>query len=199
MSEEQLTLKIVTPDSEFLLPYIERELPEAKLVDSGAIYTVFITQDKALLAQKPAGSVGLFCPAIVGTGMTGLPMTLARAIARGRLYHIAGNEARLSTVHAVDVARAVRAVLGSEGDFTVTDGCDPTFHDFAEALAHRIDSRRIYTVKPRWSRWIMSRDLLALISHDRLEDGHEFAAKFDFRPVSVVEYLKTHIYDDESL
>ena len=199
MSEKQLTLKIVTPESDFVLPYIERELPEAQIVDSGAMYTVFITQDKALLSRKPEGSVGLFCPAIVGTGMTGLPMTLARAIARGRLYHITGKESRVSTVHAVDVARAVRSVLGAEGDFTITDGCDPTVHDLAEALAHRIDSRRIYTVKPRWARWIMSGELLELISHDRVEDGGEFAKKFDFRPVSVVEYLKTHDYDDESL
>lgn len=199
MSEEQFTLKIVTPDSEFVLPYIERELPEASIVDSGAMHTVFITQDKALLSQKPEGSVGLFCPAIVGTGMTGLPMTLAAAIARGRLYHITGNEACLSTVHAVDVARAVRAVLGAEGNFTVTDGCNPTFHDLAEALAYRIDSRRIYTLKPRWARWVMSKDLRELITHDRVENGEEFAGKFNFRPVSVVEYLKTHNYDDESL
>ena len=199
MSEKQLTVRIVTPDSEFVVPYIERELPEAQLVDSEAMHTVFITQDKSLLQQKPEGSTGLFCPSIVGTGMTGLPMTLAKAIARGRLYHIAGNEARLSTVHAVDVARAVRAVLGTVGNFTVTDGCDPTIHDLAEALAHRINSRRIYTVKPRWARWIMSADLRDLISRDRVENGQEFAAKFDFRPVSVVEYLKTHNYDDESL
>ncbi len=200
MSEKKQTLRIVSPDASFVLPYIERELPGMQLVDDpDADYTVFITQDKTLLEQKPSGSVGLFCPAIVGTGMTGIAMTLAKAIAGGRLYHITGNEARVSTVHAVDVARAVKAVLGSEGDFTVTDGCDPTFHDLAEALAHRLDSRRIYTVKPRLARWIMSGALRELITTDHVENGEDFARKFDFKPVSVVEYLKTHIYDDDSL
>ena len=45
MSDKPLKLRIVTPDSEFVLPYIERELPDVELVDADADITVFITQD----------------------------------------------------------------------------------------------------------------------------------------------------------
>lgn len=192
-----MRIKILTDDSAFVLPYIERELPDDEIVTGGdADRTVRITQSAGCPDDAP---VTLYCPNIVGTGMTGLPMELARAVAAGRLYHVRGNEARLSTVHAVDVARAVALALDAPGMYTVTDLCDPTYRDFTEALAHRINQRRIYTLPRRWARLLMGRRLMEVTGTDSLADGTEFARRFDFSPVSVTEYLTTHVYDDESL
>lgn len=200
MSDKSIKLRIVTPDSGFVLPYIERELPNVELVDTEADVTVYITQDINLLSCRPdEASVALHCPNIVGTGMTGKPMQMARAIASGKYYHIQGKEACLSTIHATDVAKAVALAMNTPGVYTVTDLNDPTYDSLADALAHRIKDRRIYTLKGLWSKLLMPSSLRRMVASDDTYDGGEFALRFDFKPVSVVEYLMTHVYDDESL
>ena len=195
------TLRVMADGCEFVLPYIVREMSDFEITgDCGpADFTVFITQDRERLIRKPEGAAGFYCPNIVGTGMNGKPMELARAIARGRLYHIADNEARISTVHATDVARAVALAFRTDTDHTVTDLADPTFGELAEAIAVRLDSRRIYRLKRRWARFLMTRELIGLITTDDLADGSAFASEFGFAPTPVTEYLTTHVYDDESL
>lgn len=192
-------MKIYAPGRAFIMPYIRRELPDEEILEVR-------TPDQADIAVLSPGDSApqgvkttLFCPNIVGTGMTGLPMDFARRIARGSFYHLDGNSARLSTVHASDVARAVRLARGVEGQFTVTDGDDPTYHDFAEALAWRINQKRILTLSSKWVRWIISPSLRRTITRDSVVDGSDFIGRFGFTPVPVVSYLRNHVYDDESL
>lgn len=198
---KEYTLYIYAPSREFVLPYIERELPEFKVEATNDINLC----DVAILSPGETGKeneenrLTLICPNIVGTGMTGLPMEIARRIARGSFYHLGSNETRLSTVHASDVAKAVKAALGHKGTYTVTDGNNPTFHDFAEALAWRINHKRILTLNSKWVNWIISPALKKIITTDLTVDGSAFAEKFDFHPTPVTEYLQTHIYDEESL
>ncbi len=182
---------------DFILPYISREL---------AAYEVTLCHDAPADIEiapeapaTPSAPTVLVCPAVVGTGMTGLPMELARSVASGRFFHIKGNTARLSVVHASDVARAAALALGSEGVWTVTDGDDPTFDALADALARRINDKRILTVKPLAAFFLMSPALRRTVTTDRLADGSEFAARFSFKATPVTEYLTTHVYDDESL
>lgn len=192
-------LYIYAPEGEFLRPYIERELPDYELVDSadGADYTCAIIH---LETPAPADcAMVLRCPYIVGTGMTGIPMTFARRIDRGTFCHIKGNEARISLIHAVDVAVAVRLTLGQSGEYIITDGCSHTIHDFAEALARRINQKRILTLNHFWARWLMGLDMMKFIITDHIADGSVFAERFNFQPNNVCEYLRTHVYDDESL
>lgn len=196
------TIQVYAPGREFLLPYLKREFAAAHVELSDKINEA----DVAILSpgdktpdEISDGITVLFCPNIVGTGMTGLPMDFVRRIARGSFYHLDGNEARLSTIHATDVARAVSLSLHSGGSYTVTDGDNPTFHDFAEALAHRLNQKRILTLSSKWVKWIISPSLKKLITTDAVVDGCEFAEKFNFKPTPVVTYLKTHVYDDESL
>lgn len=199
--EEKKKLKIIAPSHGFVLPYIARELPQYEIVSDGDAdeCTVIISPDGTIPPEAPTDATVLLCPNIVGTGMTGLPMELAMKIADGTYFHIEGIEAHLSTIHASDVAKAVRLSLGKGGHHKVTDGSDPTYNDFAEALAFRLKNKRIMTLKPLLARFMMSKKLRELISTNRTVDGTAFAEAFDFHPIPVTEYLRTHVYDDESL
>lgn len=52
---------------------------------------------------------------IVGTGMTGVPMALLKAIDRGVYFHVKGADANCAIVHAADLAAAVVALGCGEG------------------------------------------------------------------------------------
>lgn len=148
-------------------------------------------------------------PPIVGTGMTGILRKLVNGIYRGSLTHIEGNEARVSVVHAVDVARAARLTARKGGVYNVTDGVSPTVHDLMEALAFRLDDKRIFTVSPKRARRIawLGRIIPQAFNPRMLEwmtttltfSSERIAQTVDFKPHSVVEYLRTHDYDDNSL
>ncbi|MBQ7211827.1 MAG: NAD-dependent epimerase/dehydratase family protein [Muribaculaceae bacterium] len=150
---------------------------------------------------------------VVGTGMTGQLMTMARGIDRGTYFNIKGNTARRSVVHAIDVARAVRllAEAGASGAFNVTDGVDSSLIDLAEAFAVRIKGKRIADVPARWIR-LAARfgDLLKghfPIDSSRLDkitktltfDSSRLRAAIEWQPIDVVDYLRTHDYENDGL
>ncbi len=201
MKPKMPTVHVCAPAREFILPYIDRELSGwYERVDdpAAADFRVAVISPGDELPQGfPAGGTVLECPNIVGTGMTGLPMEIARRIAGGTYFHILGNDARLSTIHASDVARAVYLSIGSGRRITLTDGADPTFIDFADALAHRINDKRILTVKPLWARFLMRAGLRRMVTTDAVV--YRVSSLEGFTPTPVVEYLHTHVYDDESL
>lgn len=202
MSNSDPQINFVATGLGFLTPYICRELPGKDMEFSDLpmpeAHNIFITSDPE--AVPPTGIATILrCPNIIGTGMTGFPMELASAIAGGRYYHVPGSECRLSTVHATDIARAVAITLDAPGDYTVTDLSDPTYDALADALAHRINDRRIYTLKKAWARLVMPRSLWRRVNRNDLWNGREFADKFNFSPTPVTEYLTSHVYDDESL
>lgn len=202
MNDKNLTLNVFAVGSEFVMPYIRRQMPSVvvrEVRDVALADVAVVTPENEARYAFPSKTAVLVCPNIVGTGMTGLPMALARRIARGSYYHLPDNDARLSTIHAADVARAVELAVGSPGRYIVTDGADPTFHDFSEALAFRINHKRILTLSSKWVRWIISPSLRRLITSDAVVDGSAFAMKFNFQPTPVTDYLRTHIYDEESL
>ncbi len=198
----QETLHLIAPGLEFLLPYFEREFADMTVTTddtANADATVAVCMPGRPYPADTEKVAVLVCPNIVGTGMNGLPMEMVERIARMRHFHIQGNEARLSTIHAVDVARAARLALNTPGAHVVTDLVDPTFYDFAEALSYRLGHKRIFTLAPKWARWIMSRRWRDIITTNCIVDGQEFAQRFNFTPNSVTEYLRTHVYDDSSL
>lgn len=201
MTENKANIKVYIPGREFVLPYIAREMPEfnVELAADSTDCDVVILNPGQQVPDSNSDVAVLFCPNIVGTGMNGLPMEIAGRIARGSYYHLGGNEARLSTIHASDVAKAVRLSYKKGGQYIVTDGEDPTFHDFAEALAWRINHKRILTLNSKWVNWIVSPSLRRIITKDNTFDSSRFFNDFDFHPVPVTEYLRTHVYDEESL
>lgn len=136
---------------------------------------------------------------VVATGMGGFPMRLVCSIGRASFMHIEGNDARISTVHGVDVATAVRQTLGSGEVYNVTDGEDPKLYDFAEAIAYRLNQKRIFRVKKKWAVWLMPKSRRMLYQTTKTFSSEKLRRSVDFRPHSVTKYLKTHVYDDESL
>ena len=56
---------------------------------------------------------------VVGTGMGGELRRLVNSIYRGTYRHVTGNDARVSVVHAVDVARAARMAVAQSGILAV--------------------------------------------------------------------------------
>lgn len=189
----------------FLRPYFEREFlpddPENPAPPDAIIRVVqgadTVVNSCAETSRLPVTL--LRCPAIVGTGMSGLPMRIASGIASGRYVQVKGNPARVSVIHAVDVARAARMAVGIQGEFMLTDRTDPGINELAEALAYRIGNKRLFTIGARWARlWYGCEFFRVLTTDSTVNDtfGHRFP---EFSPVNVVNYLRTHVYDENSL
>jgi nucleoside-diphosphate-sugar epimerase len=226
---------LYAPGCEFVLPYVERELPDREVVTDMAAATDcvaavmvssvdayqrngddVITEDTALTehseiidveqtfrrrcSEQRLAAVILRCPPIVGTGMTGLMRLLAEDIAAGRFFRVNGDdEARLSVVHAVDIAQAVRLTLGQGGEYIVADGHNPSVTELSDALAHRISDKRILIARNKWVSWMVSHKLNRQLAQCPLCSSQRLVNQFGFKPTSVVDYLRTHVYDENSL
>ena len=161
------------PDSEFLEPYVRREVGSLDLdlpvmISSTEVYwagkddiltedspsdesSVWIARERNFSMVYPEGVI-LRCAPVVGTGMRGRVYELAKDIAKGIFFHFPGNQARMSVVHATDVARAVKILGQSEANhrvYNLSDNTDPFIHDMAEALAYRMNNKRISTLSTR--------------------------------------------------
>lgn len=164
-----------------------------------------------LASAKAAGlrAVILRCAPVVGTGMQGFVRNLASDIWRGIFFHFPGNETRVSVVHATDVAAVInRVYAGACGESTepvvynLTDGANPTLHDLAEALAFRMDEKRISNLSTRPQQMIarlLYGPKYRLWTTERTFDGSAACRALDFTPTPVCEYLRTHVYDENSL
>lgn len=152
----------------------------------------------------------LRCPNIVGTGMKGPLRQLVNSIYRGNYHHIDDETARMSIVHATDVARVMVLLRHIGGTYNITDGENPSRHDLAEALTKRLNNKRIYTLQAKRARTIARIcDFIPLFSFNRKTlaeryrtltfDSSRLINKINFKPSSVVEYLTTHNYDENSL
>lgn len=146
-------------------------------------------------------------PLVVGTGMEGPLRKMVNRIYRGTYQHVAGNEARLSVVHATDVAKAVIDLGKTGGTFNLTDGVNPTVHDLAEAFAHRLNDKRIMTLsEKRARRWALMNDFIPGSFFTRQELKRMIttltfssvkAQEAGWQPQSVTEYLLTHDYEND--
>lgn len=195
---------------DFLLPYFRRQL-DVKEDDNPLppVAGVKIVTDETegyvdgefdeYCRQRQLPVAVIRCPYIVGTGMTGLVRKIAAGIYKGTFVHIAGNDARISIVHATDVAKAASAAAGTQGTYTLTDGVDPTVHDLSDAFAYRMGDKRIFSIGPKWAKLWYGRTYYTTLTTSHTATDSFCVVYPDFHPVSVVEYLKTHVYDEQSL
>lgn len=223
-------LNIYFPEADYLLPYLRRELGASEggrpvMISSTDIYvpspgdvlaegaalrsdSLWARLEASFLAQHPDGVVLRAAP-VVATGMTGDVRKLAEDVYRGIFFHLPGNDARMSVVHAVDVARV--AALASQAGalpsgrtviMNITDGVDPRIDDLAEALAYRFDNKRISTLSTRpqqiIGRWLYGKRVERYTLSRRF-DGSALVTALGYEPTDVCRYLRTHVYDHESL
>lgn len=158
----------------------------------------------ARCAERGRVPVILRLPMVIGTGMTGLARTLARGVARGTMLVIRDNEAVVSAVHATDVARVARLIVGREPAEAVTVNVAPSpirLTDLVLALGVRIKDKRVGSIKPFWAKALyggsLYRDLTRTVTYDT--SAVKALLPDDFEFVNPAEYLTTHVYDHESL
>ncbi len=150
-------------------------------------------------------------PLIVGTRMKGLLRSMVNGIYHGYYFHIKGNEARRSVIHATDVSRVVRGISSIGGVYNITDGVSPMVNDFAEALAYRMGDKRIYTVPMSFVKYVakigdiigysapITTQKLSHLTQTLTFNSDAILNVIDWKPNSVIEYLRTHNYDENSL
>ncbi len=202
MDDNRFSLRLIAPGLDFLLPYVSAAIPEADLTGSETAdrcVAIAPVADAAKMRDLAAHTPVLLCPGIVGTGMTGFPFEVASAVFKGRFYHTRRSDNPISLIHALDVAAAVRLVLGKPGLYTITDGAEHTLGEFAEALARRMGDRRILRHRTAFTRLLLGDGLGPEADAPVTADGSDFAARFDFHPHNVTEYLRTHVYDQTDI
>lgn len=217
---------LLTDHNSFITKYIKRQLldsplhPKQKIVhevgtDLSHDITIDVTDSRITIGGTDRATTTLMLPAVVGTGMGGDLGRMAAMIHRGTYFHVRGDEARLSVIHATDVGKAVGIALlnpSLEGTYYISDGINPTWHDLAEALAYRMGQKRIYSLTLKhWQRMAHWADRLKLsqfgtrqlklITTDAIVDTNLWTidAGEAWHPADTTEYLRTHVYDENSL
>ena len=170
---------------------------DSPLVRDEVMYADFCRRrDLPCLILRPAN--------IVGTGMTGLPMRMARGIARGTLMHIRDNSATLSVVHALDVARLSVELQEAPGIYNLTDGRHTAVDALIDALAHRLGDKRVGTLRPRWARWLYGRRYYGILTRSLTFDSSAVrsaltAAGRSTEMIDVIQRLNTHRYGQDDI
>lgn len=152
----------------------------------------------------------LRAPLIMGTGMKGTLRSMVNGINNGYYFHIKGNNARRSIIHATDVARAAKDLAPAGGTYNITDDSHPSIRDLGEALAYRIGNRRIFTfpagivklaakLGDRFPAVPFSSRRYNQLTTTLTFNSDAILKVIDWRPHNVVNYLRTHNYDENSL
>lgn len=142
----------------------------------------------------------LHVPVVIGTGMDGWGMKLARRVRQG-LYFRSPKPTKLmetpiKVVHALDVARAVKMLMqeGKSGDYWLDDGSETTVDALAGALSHRLNDKRV----PLFPN-LVTKVLCALLPLKVPSIQVTGTPIEGFERINVVTYLSTHHYGPEDI
>lgn len=147
---------------------------------------------------------------VVGTGMGGVLMTMVRQLHRGTYIESNGEDGTVSVLHASSVGPAIEAAAGTPGIFNLTDGSETTVGELADALSYRIGKNRHRPLKPKWA-WTLARwadrlgisgqgvEMMEFKTRSLTFAAEKFMSAFSYRPVKTTDYLKNHVYDENSL
>ena len=198
---------VLLSSTDIYLPSPDRITDENGTVDQNSKW--FEIEQEFIQSHKGEAIAILRAAPIVGTGMQGFVRRLAEEIHRGTFLHFPGNECRISVVHAVDVAASlvelssIRFAAGSTSIYNISDGVDPTIHDLAEALAFRMNNKRISTLSTKPQQWlgrmVYGSKKYGMYTTDRRYSSLRLRETIKQKPVDVCEYLHNHIYDECSL
>lgn len=84
-----------------------------------------------------------------GRGVHGEMKTLFNDVVNSRYIHVRGNDARLSLVCAIDVAKAITALHGLGGTYNLSDGVGATWIALAEAMSANSGAMKRQTFLPK--------------------------------------------------
>ncbi|MDE6342464.1 MAG: SDR family oxidoreductase [Muribaculaceae bacterium] len=119
-----------------------------------------VGQSKARAEQLLAGwcaernvTLTILRPArMMGKGVKGEMRTLFNDVATGRYIHVRGNDARLSLVCALDVAKAIKNLGFIGGIYNVADDAPSRWIDLAEAMSANCGAMKRQTFLPeKWA------------------------------------------------
>ena len=153
---------------------------------------------------------------VVGTGMEGFTGKLARDVNNGSYMHVEGNDAQRSIVHAIDVAKAVRAVSDKqdsiiEGIYNLTDRSGATIEQLADAIAYRLGNKRLFSIGLKTAKALAllgdltfgalpwTRKKLKARTTTLTFNSFAISKHTAWEPMSATEYLKTHKYSEDDI
>lgn len=84
-----------------------------------------------------------------GNGVHGEMKTLFNDVVNARYIHVRGNDARLSLVCAIDVAKAIKSLHSIGGLYNISDGKDSTWIALAEAMSANSGAMKRQTFLPK--------------------------------------------------
>lgn len=126
-----------------------------------------------------------------GNGVKGDSLELFNDAISGKYIHIRGNEAKVSLVCALDVAKGIKRLYNHGGFYNASDDNPVKFIDFVEALTANAGAKKRMThLPPNWAEWLwrlgrwipsIDRNLHPKVVEARLKsktlDGSKFATQ----------------------
>ena len=105
------------------------------------------TRDVTLTIIRPAR--------MFGNGVKGETLQLFNDALSGKYIHIRGNDAKVSLVCALDVARGIKNIYQRGGIYNAADGRDVKYIDMVEAMTANAGAKKRMThLPPAWAEWV---------------------------------------------
>ncbi|MDE7427579.1 MAG: hypothetical protein K2M79_07255 [Muribaculaceae bacterium] len=202
---EKIYSLYIAPELEFVRPYIQREMeswtlhedgmghPQAAVCVTSAVTSAAVASEfKAKMQAAGVPVTTLECAHVVGTGMTGLPRKIAELLYRGRYMHIRDINPAVTVIHATEVAALVARNIGRDITLIAAENKDTTVQELAEALNYRLGDKVLPMVSERKARWLYSGAVYQMLTESHTVQGGTVDK-------SAVKYMRTHVYDENSL
>lgn len=150
-------------------------------------------------------------PMILGTGMKGTLRAMVNGIDHGTYFHIKGNTACRSIVHALDVAKVAKLIAPIGGIYNITDGVNPSVEKLAEALACRIGGKSIFSMPYRLVKFAakigdalggkfpISTEKFTKLTTTLTFNSDKLQQTINYTPIDVCDYLHNHNYDENDI
>lgn len=200
---------IMLSSTQIYLPQQGQMLDEQTPIDTEGPWHAYEQLFSHVCTAAGLTPIILRCANTVGTGMQGLPILMARAVARGTLPHLTSKKqhprALISLVHATTVAQTAAQIALNPQLITqpcalnLTDGTETPVDSLLEALAWRINQKRVGTMPRALARILLRPALWHAMTTTLTYSDLRLRQLFHPQNIPVTQYLKTHIYDDSSL
>lgn len=175
------SFRVYNPDSN------DRSTEDSSLLPSGEPGISKLNAERIVTdwSKQHGVTLSIIRPALMfGNGVGGDTLRLFNDALNGNYIHIRGNNARVSLVTALDVAKGIVAIYQMGGIYNAADGTDPEFLNLVEAMTANAGRQKRQTHLPAdWAEWIW-----------RLGKWIPFIDR-NLNPETVAERMKSTIID----